>query len=56
MVTAITPRPQKLTRKELAEFLPNQRSIRAFEKLFDVVPTDVDDLIERVGKLFKTST
>lgn len=27
--------PRPLTRKELAEFLPNMRSIRAFEQLFD---------------------
>lgn len=33
--------PRPLTRKELTEFLPNQRAIRAFEKLFDIVPDDL---------------
>ena len=33
--------PRPLTRDELAKFLPDQRSIRAFEKLFDLVPTDI---------------
>ena len=31
----------KLTRDQLAEFLPDQRSIRAFERLFDIVPDDI---------------
>ena len=31
--------PKPLTRKELAEFLPTKRAIRAFEKLFDIVPS-----------------
>lgn len=30
------PRPP--TRKELARFLPDQRTIKAFEKLFELVP------------------
>lgn len=33
--------PKPLTRKELAEFLPNQRAVRAFEKLFDLVPNNL---------------
>lgn len=37
--------PKPLTRDELAEFLPSQRAIRAFEKLFDKVPTEVDDVL-----------
>ena len=36
--------PRPLTRKELAEFLPSQRAIRAFEKLFDLVPQDLVEL------------
>ncbi len=31
--------PRPITREELAKFLPNQRAIRAFEKLFDLVPS-----------------
>lgn len=31
--------PRALTRSELAKFLPNQRAIKAFEKLFDSVPS-----------------
>jgi hypothetical protein len=37
--------PRPLTRKELAEFLPNQRAIRAFEKLFDLVPPELGDIL-----------
>jgi len=33
--------PRPLTRKELSQFLPDQRSIRAFEKLFSLIPTDL---------------
>lgn len=36
--------PRPLTREELARFLPNQRAIRAFEKLFDLIPDDLDSL------------
>lgn len=36
--------PRPLTRDDLAKFLPNQRAIRAFEKLFDLIPTDFDTL------------
>lgn len=35
--------PRPLNRKELAEFLPSQRAIRAFEKLFALVPQDFID-------------
>lgn len=37
--------PRPLTRKELAEFLPNQRAIRAFEKLFDLIPPELLELL-----------
>lgn len=36
--------PRPLTREELARFLPNQRAIRAFEKLFDLIPDDLESL------------
>jgi hypothetical protein len=34
--------PNKLLRSELAAFLPSQRAIRAFEQLFDVIPSQLD--------------
>ena len=34
--------PNKLLRSELAEFLPSQRAIRAFEQLFDVIPSQLN--------------
>jgi len=34
--------PRRLLRTELAEFLPSQRAIRAFEQLFDVVPSSIN--------------
>ncbi len=37
--------PRKPTRAELALFLPDQRSIRAFEKIFDLLPTDIDEVL-----------
>jgi hypothetical protein len=43
------PRPP--TREELARFLPNQRAIRAFEKLFDLVPSKFIDIDIRLGRL-----
>lgn len=39
--------PRPLTRNELAEFLPNQRAIRAFEKLFDLIPPELEELLAR---------
>lgn len=36
--------PKPLTRKELAEFLPSMRAIKAFEKLFSLVPSSINDL------------
>jgi hypothetical protein len=44
--------PRPLTREELAKFLPDQRSIRAFEQLFAIIPGDLViliQLIEEVG-------
>lgn len=43
--------PRPLTRKELARFLPDQRSIRAFEKLFDLIPSDLLTLIELISSV-----
>jgi hypothetical protein len=43
--------PRPLTRAELAQFLPNQRAIRAFEKLFDLIPPDLIDLDDRLSLL-----
>lgn len=34
--------PKPLTRKELSEFLPSLRAVRAFEQLFDVVPGEIN--------------
>jgi hypothetical protein len=34
--------PYKITRNELAQFLPSQRAIRAFEQLFDLIPSGLD--------------
>ena len=36
--------PRPLTREDLAKFLPDQRSIRAFEKLFSLIPDDLSTL------------
>jgi hypothetical protein len=35
--------PFKITRNELAQFLPSQRAIRAFEQLFDLIPSSLDE-------------
>lgn len=43
--------PVALTRKELAEFLPTQRAIKAFEKMFDLIPSELvtsTDFIEQL--------
>ena len=34
--------PKALTRKELSRFLPDQRSIRAFEQLFELIPSELE--------------
>jgi len=47
--------PKPLTRKELAEFLPNQRAIRAFEELFEVVPSDLETLLAQIDDVDNTS-
>ena len=40
--------PLPPTRKELATFLSDQRLIRAFEKLFEIVPGDLESLEDRI--------
>lgn len=42
MSTDNDPRP--LTRKELRSFLPSERAVRAFERLFDLIPPDLNDI------------
>lgn len=39
--------PRPLTRDELAQFLPTQRAIRAFEQLFRLIPTDLVDVLNQ---------
>ena len=44
--------PYKITRNELAQFLPSQRAIRAFEQLFALIPSSLNDsaaVIEEVS-------
>jgi hypothetical protein len=38
--------PRSPTRADLAKFLPDQRSIRAFEKLFELIPDELGKQIE----------
>ncbi len=45
-----------LTRKELTEFLPNQRAVRAFEQLFNIVPGDLLVLIDDIQAAQGTAT
>lgn len=40
--------PRPLTRADLAKFLPDQRAIRAFEKLFDIIPSDIERLYAQI--------
>lgn len=37
--------PRPLTRNELAQFLPSQRAIRAFERLFELAPDDLTQIL-----------
>jgi hypothetical protein len=41
--------PKKLTRRDLEQFLPNQRAVRAFELLFDLFPDDMEALSLSAG-------
>ncbi len=41
--------PRPLTRNELSEFLPNQRAIKAFEKLFDLIPSSINNIESEIS-------
>jgi hypothetical protein len=43
--------PYKITRAELAQFLPSPRAIRAFEQLFDIVPGDINVINTEIAAL-----
>lgn len=43
--------PVKPTRKDFEKFLPDLRTVKAFESLFDKIPSDVNDLTEQVNFL-----
>ena len=43
--------PRPLTREELAKFLPDQRSIRAFEQLFEIIPGDLVTLVKLIEEV-----
>lgn len=43
--------PYKIPRAELAQFLPSQRAIRAFEQLFDIVPGDINVINAEIAAL-----
>jgi hypothetical protein len=43
--------PYKITRNELAQFLPSQRAIRAFEQLFELIPSSLNDSTEIVQEV-----
>jgi hypothetical protein len=43
--------PYKITRAELAKFLPSQRAIRAFEQLFDLIPGNLNSLTIKLGEV-----
>lgn len=47
--------PSQLTRQELAQFLPSQRAIRAFEKLFDLIPSTIDSNDTSSGTALSTA-
>lgn len=50
------PDPKPLTRKELSTFLPDQRAVRAFEELFNIVPSEVEsNTSELIGLSSKTA-
>ncbi len=43
--------PRPLTRDELAAFLPSQRAIRAFEKLFELIPDTLTSSAARIQEV-----
>ena len=42
--------PRPLNRSELAKFLPDQRAVRAFEQLFDLIPEELLTLLAEVNE------
>jgi len=52
-MTTNDPRP--LTRRELSEFLPSQRAVRAFEKLFDLIPPELNSLESEIIEVLISS-
>lgn len=48
-------KPKKLTRAELAEFLPTPRAIRAFEQLLDLIPTDLVSIYQYLLNTIQTA-
>ena len=47
--------PKAPTRAELAKFLPDQRTIRAFEELFNIVPSGIEDVGLAAGTALATA-
>jgi len=50
--------PLRPTRVELAKFLPTQRLIKAFEKIFDLLPSSINDnahLIEQTNNVAESA-
>ncbi len=47
--------PRPLTRQDLAKFLPDQRSIKAFEQLFSLVPSQIDTVDTDAGTALAAS-
>lgn len=48
--------PKPPTRKELARFLPDQRLIKAFEQLFEVVPSEITTISTETSSTDSKST
>ena len=48
--------PRAPTRKDLVRFLPDQRAVRAFEKLFDIIPDNLslENSVELNGGTYTT--
>ena len=49
-------KPLPLNRNDLAKFLPDLRSIKAFEELFNLVPFEFNNLDDRVTELENPNT
>jgi len=42
--------PSAPTRRELAKIFPNQRTLRAFEKIFDLLPLDLNTINQYISE------